>query len=197
MAAVININCVLRDAIDIVGIIQELGNSGLIVKLDKAYSIDNWRWENQQEIRNYTNINTLLQKQKIIAVNANLYPFKDFGLYIERNGDKYIYDFWINTEGFPELDSDIVDLRNKWFFEKLQNIIMHLLEKNISTLELLSVGNETAFAYNGDLADTIQKTAHVFAWMIPQTSETAFPIKGYEKRTLGGVEVFYRTVQEL
>lgn len=50
MAAVININCVLRDVADIADILQELKKGKPDTKIVKAFSMDNWRWENQREI---------------------------------------------------------------------------------------------------------------------------------------------------
>lgn len=193
MAAVININCVLRGIADTVGILQELKNDRLGVIIEKIFSMDNWRWENQQEIHDLSEIDKLLQDQKILVVNADVYPFKDSGIYIEKSGNKYIYDFWINTEGFPELDSDSINPRNKCFFDKLENIIVQFVTKYISLFELLSIGNETVFRYKGNIEDTVRETAGAFVWMLPQTLDTEIPMQGYDKKVLYGVEVFSKS----
>ena len=65
MAATININCVLSDAVDIAVILQELRNNKLDVKVDKKISMDNWSWENQQEFQDVSDIYRLLQNNKI------------------------------------------------------------------------------------------------------------------------------------
>lgn len=190
MAAVININCVLRDVADIADILQELKKGKLDTKIVKAFSMDNWRWENQREIHDLSAADQLLRDQKIIVVNTGIYPFRDSGMYIEKSGDKYIYDFWINTEGFPELDSDDINARNKRFLEKLQNIAMQFVTNHISVFEMLSIGNETVFKYRGNIEDTVRDTAGVFVWMFPQTLNIAIPMQGYGKRECDCVEIY-------
>ena len=61
MAATININCVLSDAVDIAVILQELRSNKLDVKVDKKISMDNWSWENPQEFQDVSEIYRLLQ----------------------------------------------------------------------------------------------------------------------------------------
>ncbi len=193
MAAVLNINCVLRGMSDIAGILQDFKSDRLRVKIEKIFSMDNWLWENRQEIHDLSEIDKLLQDQKILVVNADVYPFKDSGFYIEKSGNKYIYDFWINTEGSPELDSDSINPRNKCFFEKLENTIVQFVTKYISVFELLSIGNETVFKFKGNIEDTVRETAGAFVWMIPQTLKIEIPMQEYDKKVLNGVEIFSKS----
>lgn len=73
MAATININCVLSDAVDIAVILQELRSNKLDVKVDKKISMDNWSWENPQEFQDVSEIYRLLQNHKIIVINPELF----------------------------------------------------------------------------------------------------------------------------
>lgn len=192
MAATININCVLSDAVDIAVILQELRNNKLDVKVDKKISMDNWSWENQQEFQDVSDIYRLLQNNKIIVINAHLHTFKDFGIYIERCKNKYFYEFWINTDGFPELDSDIINSQNISFFEKIQIFILHFVENHIGRFEIISIGNETLFKYKESIAETIQESDSALIWMIPKASENEMAVSGYSKRNVGSVEVFIK-----
>lgn len=192
MAATININCVLSDTVDIASVLQELRNNKLDVKVDKKISMDNWSWENQQEFQDVSEIYRLLQNNKIIVINAHLHTFKDFGIYIERCKNKYFYEFWINTDGFPELDSDVINSQNIIFFEKIQYFIINFVEKHVGRFEIISIGNETLFKYKENIAETIQESDSVLIWMIPKVSENEIRVRGYSKKNVGGVEVFIK-----
>ncbi len=192
MAATININCVLSDMVNIASILQELRNNKLDVKVDKKISMDNWSWENQQEFQDVSEIYRLLQNNKIIVINAHLHTFKDFGIYVERCKNKYFYEFWINTDGFPELDSDVINSQNIIFFEKIQYFIINFVEKHVGRFEIISIGNETLFKYKENIAETIQESDSVLIWMIPKVSENEIRVRGYSKKNVGGVEVFIK-----
>lgn len=72
--------------------------------IKKLWSIDDWEWRNQQELRTFSDIERRLDEGKIIVVNFETDQWKDMGMYIEKEKE-YIYSLWINTEGVPELDS--------------------------------------------------------------------------------------------
>lgn len=190
MAANVDVTCVFREAMDVAEVLQELQGNGRHAGIKRMFSMDNWRWEGRREVQDLSEVRGLLRDQRIIVVNAHVDPFRDFGFYLEKNGDKYVHDFWIDTEGFPELDSDIIQPQNRWFYDRLQDAVNPFLERHASDFELLSAGVETVLSYRGNAADTIRATEGVILWMVPGRTGQGIDLQGYRRTIINGVVTF-------
>lgn len=190
MAANIDVTCVFREAMDVADVLQELQGNGRNVRIKKTFCMDNWRWEGRREVQDLSEVRGLLRDQRIIVVNAHVDPFRDFGCYLEKNGDNYIYDFWMDTEGFPELDSDVIHPQNRWFYDGLQDAVTPFLERHVPDFEFLSAGVETVFSYRGNAAGTIRATEGVVLWMVPGKTGQGIDLQGYRRTIRNGVATF-------
>lgn len=99
---------------------------------------------------------------KIVVVGLRSSLFKDLGVFVEKNNEKNIYTFWIDTEAYPELDTNIVnkDIYIKLFDEieqmtkKSENISAWSFDKSVNIDDLLEfscsrVGDRIIYIYNG------------------------------------------------
>lgn len=115
MAEVLDINILCKKIWNFNLIQNHISNYNMKVKT--IICIDNWMWENEQNIMPNDLIEEKLNQDKIIIINFESLEFKEIGLYIERHEEKYFYDFWINIEGYPMLSYGIMKEENNFFIK--------------------------------------------------------------------------------
>lgn len=189
MAATLDLNFLCVEQIDLKNFFFSITKNYNML-IEKIISIDNWMWENETVINDVNDIDETLHRNKIVVINFVCYLFKNLGMYIERVNEKYIYSIWINTEGYSELDSDIITLQNKSYYNKIYNEISRF---KIS-YEILAIGIETTFDYYEDMVQIIQKSQNVVVWVInsdlDSDLEKYFIINRYKKRFIYELGVF-------
>ena len=145
--------------------------------------IDDWKWTNQQTLRNILEIEEKLTDGKIIIVEMQTSLWKSSGLCIERK-EACLYTFWLNTEGIPELDTDQITAENKKYYDCAYRVLDTLIQKyNIP------VGIESDIQYEADRKKMISSSSNVIAWLIRNDRERALPAEGEEYAFLTQIRV--------
>lgn len=181
MAIILELNLISVNFFDVVDIVQNINEYNLTFSADSISCMDNWMWENQKELKSNTDIETYLNKEKIIVIKLKSFKFDDMGIYIEKQNDEYYYNIWINTEGYPELDSDVINKNNTVFFKKLYNLLKKVLSEQNIQYKILAIGEESLFFYSENINDILIKSKNVISWIINRELENTFHIKEYLK----------------
>lgn len=154
-------------------------------------SIDNWEWQNQHSLSHISEINNTLNKGKIVIVDIELNSYKSAGLYIQKEKENvFIYNFWINTEGFPELDSDTINKDNFMQYLHAYQIIGKLLKKHPIDFKAIAIGVESDMQYSDDIKDMINHSKNITVWILLQNIGTNLTIENYHKKTIVELAAF-------
>lgn len=153
--------------------------------------IDNWEWQNQHSLRHISETSKPLNSQKIIAVDIESKLYKSAGLYIEKEKENvFIYNFWINTEGFPELDNDSINKNNAIQYLRAYQTIGKLLKKQQIDFKVIAIGVESDIQYSDDMDNMINHSKNIIAWIVPQNTGTDLTIENYHKKTIDQLAAF-------
>lgn len=188
MAVVLEFNLICEDVIDLEQVLQNSEIKKLEISIDKISSIDDWRWMNQQEIQNILLINQILKKGKIIVINLKSSILKDLGIYVEKINGEYVYNLWINTEGYPELDADKINPSNEHYFQKFYQIFGEVIKKQNIMFRILGFGLETKFQYKKSNSDIIRKSDNIIAWIGNQDLRSEVALSNYKERKEVGID---------
>ena len=188
MAVVLEFNLICEDVIDLEQVLQNSELKKLEISIDKISSIDDWRWMNQQEIQNILLINQFLKKGKIIVINLKSSILKDLGIYVEKINGEYVYNLWINTEGYPELDADKINPSNEHYFQKFYQIFGEVIKKQNIMFRILGFGLETKFQYKKSNLDIIRKSDNIIAWIGNQDLRSEVALSNYKERKEVGID---------
>lgn len=168
MAIVLDVNMLCEEVLKI-NVIEELINDYKI-KIKSINSIENWGWDNEQQIDALNQVTEVIKENKIIVINFISSLFKDLGLYIEKTDNSYLYTFWINTEGYPELDCDTVNSYNKKYYEIIYRVISKLNNESLKSIKVIGIGLETNFCSTGTLQNIIQNSRNIVVWILNSDS---------------------------
>lgn len=147
--------------------IQEYGND---INVVAAFSIDDWRWSNQQRLESVEEIKEKLDKGKIITVEIQSKKWKSLCVYIEKK-EAYIYTFWINTEGVAELDSDQIINANQKYYNQAYHILDSIIKKYDIPFDYIAIGLESDVYYCTDIKRAISRSSNVIIWLIKSDSD--------------------------
>lgn len=182
MAIVLNFNLLCEELISLNSMLQSNVVANLDVSIEKISCIDNWMWENQQEIQDTSLIQKKLSEGKIIIINLKSSTIKDMGIYVEEIAERYVYDLWVNTEGYPELDTDKINLKNRKYFQRFYQEFNKLLKMKNIRFQLLGIGLETKFECKDTIIDTIEKSDNVIVWIVNKNFGRNLILDNYVKR---------------
>lgn len=182
MAIVLNFTLLCEELISLNFMLQSNVVANLDVSIEKISYIDNWMWENQQEIQDTSLIEKKLSEGKIIIINLKSSTIKDMGIYVEEIAERYVYDLWVNTEGYPELDTDKINLKNRKYFQLFYQKFNELLKMQNIRFQLLGIGLETKFECKDTIIDTIEKSDNVIVWIVNKNSGRNLILDNYVKR---------------
>lgn len=182
MAIVLNFTLLCEELISLNFMLQSNVVANLDVSIEKISYIDNWMWENQQEIQDTSLIQKKLSEGKIIIINLKSSTIKDMGIYVEEIAERYVYDLWVNTEGYPELDTDKINLKNRKYFQLFYQKFNELLKMQNIRFQLLGIGLETKFECKDTIIDTIEKSDNVIVWIVNKNSGRNLILDNYVKR---------------
>lgn len=186
MAVVLDINMLCKKAIDfniLEKVIKEYG-----VTIDSINCIDNWMWDNEQQVEDFDQIKEELVNNKIIIIKFNLALIKDLGMYIEKIKSDYIYTLWINTEGYPNLDCDMVTLENKDYYEKVYQIIMEMERSVPNLLQVVGIGIESDFHYSEEIMEIIQCSRNIIVWILQSDAKIEGILRNCKKKSIKGTD---------
>lgn len=190
MAIVLDINFLCNNMLDI-SIIENL----LIeyqVKVDTINCLDNWMWDNEKEVESLNGIEKMLMNNQIVVIKLKRPLIKDLGMYIEKIENIYQYTLWINTEGYPELDCDMINEKNRRIYEKILQAILCMKEKDLNIFEIIGIGLETDIHYNKNIIDIIKNSENILVWIINRHVELSNDVDGYVVKHVKGIEILER-----
>lgn len=161
----------------------------LEIQIAKITLIDNWLWEGERELSPGDTIDSCLLNGKIVIVGLKSSLFKDLGIFLEKVDKKYIYTFWINTEAYPELDTDLwnIDIYLKIFSE-----IQQITKEFGYLVDAVAVGIETNFVYQKDMMEMIKKSENINAWSFDKPITTD-DLLGFIHRKIGDNDIYIST----
>lgn len=188
MAIVLNFNLLCKELIDLNAILQSTAVANLDASIEKISCIDNWMWENQQEVQEVSLIQKKLLEGKIVIINLKSSIVKDLGIYVKKTAEKYVYDMWVNTEGYSELDADEINLKNKKYFERFYQIFDDLVKNQNIKFQILGIGLETKFEYRETIIETIKKSDNVITWIVNKNLGKKLVLDNYVKRKETGMD---------
>lgn len=166
MAIILEFNLICRRFIDLERVLQNPKIHKLEITMEKISTIDDWTWTNQKKMQDLFSISKSLEEAKIAVINLKSNYFKDAGIYIEKINEEYVYNLWINTEGYPDLDADEINSRNKHYFQKFYQIFEEVEGQLNIEFRILGIGLETNFQYEKENSDVIKKSHNIIAWVV-------------------------------
>lgn len=181
MAIVLDIYLLSKKTLELNTIENTMNKYKIIV--DTISSIDSWLWDNEHQISDLDNIVEVINQNKIIIIKLISPLFKDLGIYIEKIRNKYLYNLWINTEGYYELDCDSVNARNSAFYEKIYQAILNVESRVPNSLEVAGIGLESDFHYSENIGDIIQSSRNIVAWILNDNIKEE-ALGGYKKKII-------------
>ena len=147
MAIIWDFNLVSPNFIDLCPFFSNKKENEKLFELVAISVIDDWGWSNQRELSTVSEIEKNLEEGKIIAISLKSSLWESLGMYVEK-ADKYIYTLWINTEGFPELDSDEVRDENVYHYNQAYYFLKKLMEQYHFEFDVIAIGLEGKLCYN-------------------------------------------------
>lgn len=187
MAATLDIIIITSDNFSIYNIAQYLNEFyDFKIQISKMTQIDNWLWEGERELSVNDTIDSCLMNEKIVVVGLKSPLFKDLGVFVERSDEKNIYTFWINTETYPELDTDI---GNKDIYLKIFGGIEQITKKFAYSVDVIAAGIETNLVYQKNRTEMIKKSYNINAWSFDK-SIVIDDLLEFSHRRIGDRDVF-------
>lgn len=165
MAATWEITCISTAAIDskiLAGICEDYK---INIKVKSISCIDDWTWSNQQTVQELSEIAEKLQMGKVIVIDLESETWESLGMYIEKEAQAYIYTFWLNTKGFPALDSDYITADNQKYYHEVYRVLKELDQKYATPFQVIAMGVETNIQYSPNMEKMIANADHVAAWV--------------------------------
>lgn len=182
MAVVLEFNIICKTFIDLETIILNSSVNAFNIEVESVCCIDNWIWENPQELQSLSLVNAMLEAAKIIVINLKCSILKDVGIYIEKNNEEYVYNLWINTEGYPVLDEDKISPDNEHYFQKIYRIFEELREEQGIDFRIIGIGFETCFQYERENSEVIKKSKNIIAWIFSKEMNSNIELADYIKK---------------
>ncbi len=104
---------------------------------------------------------------------------KDMGMFAESRTPRYIYDFWLNTEGYSELEREAVDPQNEKVYAQIYDALIKLLRDHQIGFEGRGIGVEMMLYESSDLSDILRESKGVVSWILPGDSRVNEELAGY------------------
>lgn len=187
MAVVLEFNLICKDVIDLDSVLQNSTISKLNISIEKVSSIDNWMWENQQELHDLAFVEKALKNAKIVVINLKSPLLKDLGVYVEKIREEYVYNLWINIDGYPNLDTDNISSRNRHYFKKFYQTFDEEVKKQNIQFRILGIGLETNFQYEEKISDVVQKSENIISWIVDKDFKHDELLNNYKRNDLKGM----------
>lgn len=191
MAAVLDLTICCKRLLKTSSMEKLMRTYGVTVK--SIYSIDNWRWENQQALNGFHQITEALNTNKIIIVELISPLFKDLGIYIENENSAFIYTVWINTEGYSELDCDFINSANSRFYSRIYQMIFSLNQLEPNVMKAAGIGMETCFTYRENYLEMIRDSRNFIVWIVDEDMKAEGILKGCRQTKWMGFSLFEKS----
>lgn len=182
MAAVWEFSIIAEEAISpkiLNLIIKEYNN---YVNLETIVSMDDWGELNKRQLDSIAEITGELDKGRIITIEMQLKQWKAFGMFAEKEGGIYLYTFWINTEGFPELDVDKITDANKKYYNQVYHILDRLIKEFNLPFNYIAIGLESDIRCCADIRTAMSNSDNVVVWLVRKRSNMILPEKSKRQK---------------
>lgn len=188
MAVAWEINMINEEAIspEILSlIIKEYKND---INVTAIVSMDDWGWSNKRQLDSIAEITEELDKGKIITIEMQSKQWKSLGMFVEKEG-VYLYTFWINTDGFPELDVDKITDANKKYYNQVYHILDRLIEEYNLPFNYIAIGLESDVRCCADIRTAISNSNNVIVWLIKKDNNTILPENSKRQKVSEKLEI--------
>lgn len=188
MAVVWEINIINEEAISIEIlslIIKEYNND---ISVTTIASMDDWGWANKRQLDSIAEITEELDKGKIITIEMQSKQWKSLGMFAEKE-EVYLYTFWINTDGFPELDVDKITNANKKYYNQVYHILDRLIKECNLPFNYIAIGLESDIRCSADIRTAISNSNNVIVWLIKKGSNTILPENSKREKVSEELEI--------
>ncbi len=188
MAVAWEINIINEEAIspEILSlIIKEYKND---INVTTIVSMDDWGWSNKRQLDSVAEITEELDKGKIITIELQSKQWKSLGMFAEKEG-VYLYTFWINTDGFPELDVDKITDANRKYYNQVYHILDKLIEEYNLPFNYIAIGLESDIRCCADIRTAISNSNNVIVWLIKKGNNTILPENSKRQKVSEELEI--------
>ena len=188
MAVAWEINIINEEAIspEILSlIIKEYKND---INVTTIVSMDDWGWSNKRQLDSIAEITEELDKGKIITIELQSKQWKSLGMFAEKEG-VYLYTFWINTDGFPELDVDKITDANRKYYNQVYHILDKLIEEYNLPFNYIAIGLESDIRCCADIRTAISNSNNVIVWLIKKGNNTILPENSKRQKVSEELEI--------
>lgn len=188
MAVAWEINIINEEAIspEILSlIIKEYKND---INVTTIVSMDDWGWSNKRQLDSVAEITEELDKGKIITIEMQSKQWKSLGMFAEKEG-VYLYTFWINTDGFPELDVDKITDANRKYYNQVYHILDKLIEEYNLPFNYIAIGLESDIRCCADIRTAISNSNNVIVWLIKKGNNTILPENSKRQKVSEELEI--------
>ena len=188
MAVAWEINIINEEAIspEILSlIIKEYKND---INVTTIVSMDDWGWSNKRQLDSVAEITEELDKGKIITIELQSKQWKSLGMFAEKEG-VYLYTFWINTDGFPELDVDKITYANRKYYNQVYHILDKLIEEYNLPFNYIAIGLESDIRCCADIRTAISNSNNVIVWLIKKGNNTILPENSKRQKVSEELEI--------
>ena len=188
MAVAWEINIINEEAIspEILSlIIKEYKND---INVTTIVSMDDWGWSNKRQLDSVAEITEELDKGKIITIELQSKQWKSLGMFAEKEG-VYLYTFWINTDGFPELDVDKITDANRKYYNQVYHILDKLIEEYNLPFNYIAIGLESDVRCCADIRTAISNSNNVIVWLIKKDNNTILPENSKRQKVSEKLEI--------
>ena len=188
MAVAWEINIINEEAIspEILSlIIKEYKND---INVTTIVSMDDWGWSNKRQLDSVAEITEELDKGKIITIELQSKQWKSLGMFAEKEG-VYLYTYWINTDGFPELDVDKITDANRKYYNQVYHILDKLIEEYNLPFNYIAIGLESDIRCCADIRTAISNSNNVIVWLIKKGNNTILPENSKRQKVSEELEI--------
>ena len=189
MAVAWEINIITEEAIspEVLNlIIKEYNN---YVNVETTISMDDWGGSIKRRLDSIAEITEELDKGKIITIEMQSKRWKALGMFAEKEGGVYLYTFWINTEGFPELDVDKITDANRKYYNQVYHILDRLIEEYNLPFNYIAIGLESDVRCCADIRTAISNSNNVIVWLIKKGNNTILPENSKRQKVSEKLEI--------
>ena len=151
-------------------IVKEYNN----INVTTIVSMEDWGWSNKRQLDSVAEITEELDKGEIITIELQSKQWKSLGMFAEKEG-VYLYTFWINIDGFPELDIDRITDANKKYYNQVYHILDRLIKEYNLPFNYIAIGLESDIRCCADIRTAISNSNNVVVWLIKNGSNMILP----------------------
>lgn len=169
MAANIEFELLSKSFLPISQVANLLDISGWSIEVQKIIAYNDWTCDAQKSkvLTESSQGRQVVDRGGILFVNLASVVRCPMGLQVYKGSDGINYSLWIDTQGKPELDCDLLTKDNKIIYDSFCD---HLAVKFGEEIYIGAMGVEISVELESDIMQTIKNGRNVIRWILPQSS---------------------------